>query len=712
MRRPSAIKKFGWITRVLALLVALLLAGSFNAHATWNYTYNSVYDVGIWANNGIARFRYWYGVTAWEQYAQWGGWQMLGNYGWSPAARNDATPANFIGDGTYRNMGNGWLFAYGASGDYSAWMRAADGKVRFSYAFSTGQWNDAYTNSWAVLGAAGMNSAFVGDGAYRNIGNGWIFGYYAGGDAGYWKRASDSVMRFAYSFSAGQWNDVYTPTNSWAVVGTSGVGPSFIGNGAYWNVGNGWLFAYASSGDYDGWKLASSGQMRFSYAFGTGQWWDIGSYGSWNTLGDTTMSAAFVGDGAWHTVSSDWAFSYDNVGDTGTWRRQADGSNRFQYVYGPGIWLSWSAYNLGVWNMVGPTPTSPYSSAFIGDDHWHNLGADWSFYYHAANDSAQFDYQGNFQFNYNYGVGLWLHYDRIFSHAFPLVGVGDVAAYMSSLFMGDGNPHDLGNGWSYRFQNGVGQWVSMGLPAAFDYAYNSGQWSYGQNLSAMWLLSSSALYADFMGDGAQHDLNNGWLFAYQEGNGNANFYRNVTGTPLRFSLSGGMGQWSHYDGANSAVMTGFTSNIGLSWMWDGNIHPPISAPYYPFSYDYSNDELLFYVPGTSPISFLKYSYVDHRWHDRRALSTATWCLIPTDGVGTEMQKTYYLSGGVFSVGNGESLSIQSVAGIPQLVVWLNNGDYVFDYADCGTFASGTWFWAPTVGSTTVIATDANPDLYR
>ena len=41
------------------------------------------------------------------------------------------------------------------------------------------------------------------------------------------------------------------------------------------------------------------------------------------------------------------------------------------------------------------------------------------------------------------------------------------------------------------------------------------------------------LSAVFIGDGAQHDLNNGWLFAYQ--NNSVNFYRNVPGAPLRFA---------------------------------------------------------------------------------------------------------------------------------------------------------------------------------
>jgi hypothetical protein len=329
--------------RAVTLLVALLVAGSFSAHA-WNYRYDSAYDVGIWTNNGADRFRYWYGVTAWEQCASYGGWQMLGYYGWSPVSRGDSNPANFIGNGAYRNLANGWLFAYASSGDYSAWQRAADGRVRFSYAYNSGQWNDVYTatNTWAVLGAAGMSSKFIGDGVYRNVGNGWFFGYYAGGDAGYWKRAADGSMRLAYSYSAGQWNDVYTPTNSWAVVGTGGMGPGFIGNGAYWNVGNGWLFGYSVGGDYSGWKIASSGQTRFSYSFGTGLWWDY-TVNGWGRLGLGGMNALFLGDGQWHQFGTNELFSYD-----GSFYYWATGANVcYAYDYSGQQW----------WKRSGSTPT-------------------------------------------------------------------------------------------------------------------------------------------------------------------------------------------------------------------------------------------------------------------------------------------------------------------------------------------------------------------
>lgn len=67
------------------------------------------------------------------------------------------------------------------------------------------------------------------------------------------------------------------------------------------------------------------------------------------------------------------------------------------------------------------------------------------------------------------------------------------------------------------------------------YRYGPGQWSCQLNVMPMSPLGSPDLSAAFLGDGAQHDLNNGWLFAYQSDI--AKFYRNVDGTPIRFSLS-------------------------------------------------------------------------------------------------------------------------------------------------------------------------------
>jgi hypothetical protein len=482
------------------LFFVLLVAGSFSAHA-WNYRYDSAWDVGIWTNNGIDRFRYWYGVTAWQQYSQWGGWQTLGNYGWSPVARNDANPANFIGDGTYRNLTNGWWFAYGASGDYSAWKRNADGKVRFSYAYGTGLWNDSYTptNTWAPVGTGHMSSTFIGDGTYRNVGNGWIFGYYAGGDASYWKRAADGLVRFAYSYGVGQWNDVYSPTNAWAVVGTGGIGPAFIGDGVYRDVGNGWLFAYCTSGDYSAWKLAATGKTRFAYDYRSGLWLFTGDSGGWYNLVSAPLSPSFVGDAQWHNLTTGWAFK------------------------------------------------------FVHTNSW-----DLDLFSRNSGQTTQFEWQTT-------------------------------------------------------------------------------------------------------------DLH-----------------------------------WYMIDGNYGTSMPGFDT-LGTAWMWDGLVH---QTGNWRFKYDYGPNELAFYAQANgSNVSFLKYSWVDHKWYDRLTTPGAVWCHIPMGGsTDAEIFRAYW-AGYEFANPDGEYITINADYTAPSETIRRagSSNSWVYTYLD------GTWIQQP---GNTVLATGANPDLYR
>jgi hypothetical protein len=507
----------------VTLFFVLLVAGSFSAHA-WNYRYDSAWDVGIWTNNGIDRFRYWYGVTAWEQCSQWGGWKMLGNYGWSPVARYDANPANFIGDGTYRNLTNGWWFAYAASGNYSAWKRNADGKVRFSYAYGTGQWNDVYTptNSWAPIGTGNMSSTFIGDGTYRNVGNGWIFGYYAGGDASYWKRAADGVMRFAYSYIAGQWNDVYHPTPStdiWAGVGTGSIGPAFIGDGAYRYVGNGWLFAYSASGDYCGWQSTAFGYALFSYSFGAGQWFDLGFTNTWSVLSDTAVSPAFVGDGASRDLGNGWSYRWvmdasdpQQPRTYGFWHNNNPQElAEFWYDYSTGEWLSQGAY-AGFYVLAG----SGLSADFVGDGAWHGVGTTWAngttwYYKYSGSDWGTW-YNNNLgfaQFAYAYDTGQW--YEQGIYGGRQQLSYG----FVSPDFVGNGYWHDIGTtgndwssySWQYLFNGQYGYWYNnnFGL-CQYRYDYMHGDWATEGFWGGWQPMGDSGLSAAFVGDGQWHTL--------------------------------------------------------------------------------------------------------------------------------------------------------------------------------------------------------------
>jgi hypothetical protein len=176
--------------------------------------------------------------------------------------------------------------------------------------------------------------------------------------------------------------------------------------------------------------------------------------------------------------------------------------------------------------------------------------------------------------------------------------------------------------WTYFFSGGKGYWNIIG-GTHLAYSYSTGQWYY---TLALWTLGTASQSAAFLGDGSLHDLHNGWEFALQSGLGM--FYRNETGTPLRFSYnSNPTGMWSAYDGSTSANVL-IDSFSGLSWMTDGQIHS--SPTNLPFSYNYGSDELIFYanipISGT-PLPFLKYSWATSRWYDEQA-GTGFWFLLP------------------------------------------------------------------------------------
>ena len=347
----------------------------------WSYMYNAPVDYAYWKNGSSVRFAYGYNSGQWCDTGLGGGWQTLGT----------GLTSTFLGDGGYHDLKNGWSYMYNASIDYAYWRDGSD--VRFAYGYTGGQWNDTgLGGGWQTL-ASGLTPTFLGNGGYYDLKNGWSYMYNASIDYAYWKDGSD--VRFAYGYTGGQWNDTGLG-GTWQTL-ASGLTPTFLGNGGYYDLKNGWSYMYNASIDYAYWKDGS--YVRLAYGYTGGQWNDTGLGGTWQTLA-SGLTSTFIGDGVYHDMQNGWSYMYLASVDYAYWK---DGSAvRFAYGYNGGQWC-----NTGIgggWQTVG-TGVSP---TFIGDGQSHhvfnNEQGSWNYTYvglYGEWTGASIDYR------YYYDTGQW-----------------------------------------------------------------------------------------------------------------------------------------------------------------------------------------------------------------------------------------------------------------------------------------------------------------
>jgi len=104
------------------------------------------------------------------------------------------------------------------------------------------------------------------------------------------------------------------------MLSATGLTSDFIGDGGLHDLGNGFSIAYDSSHDQAFFKEGD--YWRLFYSYEVGQWYSIGwgtggSYGGWETLGSSGLTAEFLGWSGWHTLGNSWDFSYDTALDIG-----------------------------------------------------------------------------------------------------------------------------------------------------------------------------------------------------------------------------------------------------------------------------------------------------------------------------------------------------------------------------------------------------------
>jgi|GEM_PF-5628003 len=319
----------------------------------WWYRYTTGTDTEEWNYSGKMRFAYQWNV---------GQWWTFGGDAWSRLGLGNVAPV-YLMDGNYHDLRNGWWFQYTVSNDTSLWNDS--GKLRFSFQYSVRQWWDC-GNVWGRIGVANGYSAFVGDGAYHDMRNGWWYRYTTGTDTEEWNYSGK--MRFAYQWNVGQWWTF--GGDAWSRLGLGNVSSSYIMDGNYHDLRNGWWYQYILKDDTSLWN--DSGKLRFAYQYDVRQWWDCGNV--WGRIGVANGYSAFVGDGAYHDMRNGWWYCYNTSNDTAQWNYS--GKTRLALQYNVGQW--WNHGNVGDWWALG---AAGRATSFIGDGGWHQMDSIWSYQY-------------------------------------------------------------------------------------------------------------------------------------------------------------------------------------------------------------------------------------------------------------------------------------------------------------------------------------------
>ncbi|MBI5251111.1 MAG: hypothetical protein HY912_16605 [Desulfomonile tiedjei] len=541
---------------------------------------------------------------------------------------------------------------------------------RFSFNNSTSKWYayDQFSKQWQTLSGTGASGSYLFDGALHDLHNGWNYLYSTPLQTGNWARSDNGAARLGYDYSSGRWYQFDPYGGSWRTLTGSARSGYFLGNGALNDLGNGWKYVYGYVNDSGNWARSDTGTARFGYTYNSGQWW--GYRTGWTKLGNRGNSSSFMGDGAWHTVSSTWAFSYNSPTDTGTWSSQSDGSDRFQYSFGVGQWYSTSSYDSGTWNAVG---AAGVSSVFVGDGAWHGLNNGWSYVYNSTGDYALYRYGANQRFQYNYRDGQWFNTGAYDAGSWYAMSGPD----MSSSFIADGNPHNLNNGWTYTYLAGEGRWANSSGDR-FRYAYADGQW-WDYDFSLNWNpLGAAGLASQFLGDGAAtpHELGNGWTYRYGE-TGSDEYYLSSL---KRFTYDVSTGVWTDYARIGDPQQLG-ADRLSGAFIGDGTPHDLANG------FEYMFDRAYGYWLADAAIKFA-YLYEAGQWFDydnccnRFALGTA--------GLSAE----FIGNGSFHDLGNGWYYGYDGTSGY-----WA--GLTIYSYL----YSTGDWFHYDKFGDPYALGTD-------
>jgi hypothetical protein len=522
---------------------------SHDAQTGWSYHL----DASRWA---------FYGSTFWDMFGynyDTGQWYHKSVWAWGNTV-NPLGPsglsATFVGDTNWHTLDSTWSYRFDPSSFDSVgvylgyWKNTALNLEQFMYIYGTGRWfvsngivnpptdpNSPWTGGvWSQLSENGTSSAFMGDGQrhYLNgYGYSWAFQLDSSGFGVYYNATLDREM-FRFDFAVGQWwhnSEVSDSQAKWNLLGAPGLSAQFMGDSRTHNLGNNWSYRLDWADGLAFWRNTSLNLWQYGYSYTSRQWYDTGIFGGWQTLGNSGLSTAFVGDGNWHDLGNNWYYQCGG-GNFGVWMNASLGLMQFAYDYNTGQWYHEGLY--GGWATLGSTKLSAW---FVGDGNRHDLANNWYYQCGGGNFGVWMNASlGLMQFAYDYGTGQWYH--EGFYRGWATLGSTKVSAW----FVGDGNRHDLADNWYYQCGGGnFGVWTnaSLGL-MQFAYDYNTGQW-YDEGLYGGWAtLGSPNLSPWFMGDGNWHVLADNWYYQYAGGFG---IWINAPLDLMQFAYDYNTGQW-------------------------------------------------------------------------------------------------------------------------------------------------------------------------
>jgi hypothetical protein len=304
---------------------------------------------------------------------------------------------------------------------------------------------------------------------------------------------------------------------------------------------------------------AYNGNWRLAYTSGIGQWWDFTGngmgLGTWNKLGGTGVSPAFLGDaaiGAYYNLNNGWCYGYDTRSDAGYWWNGS--AWRFAYNYGVGQWYDWSQWSDLNNKCYHPIGSPKFSSAFIGDGVLRDLGNGWSFEYVSSTDTAYWRPGIFWRLGYQYTPGQWWDCSQLGGedHWHTLGSTG-----VSSVFLGNadiGAFYPLHNGWVYGYsrQNDTEYWHN-GASFRYGYYYAGLQWmDYTQQGWGL-LGVHTPRDSQFIGDGNRYQFGAGDWF---HGNSQQYYWNSGGQDVYRYTFSTGAWESAYLPGQWDFVVHG------------------------------------------------------------------------------------------------------------------------------------------------------------
>ncbi|MFC1834181.1 hypothetical protein ACFL2Q_05540 [Thermodesulfobacteriota bacterium] len=481
--------------------------------------------------------------------------------------------AECLGDTEYTNLGNGWWFKYAATTDACTWSKGAgsDAAGRFRYAYLSGNWkhrsvpHGKYT--WHFLNTATNTDIFIGDGTARTTADGLNYKYNDDLVTGQWLKGTD--LRFQYAYGSGQWDQVRG--TSYSTLGAAGLSAKLRCTTTLRNLDGTMQFKYSFAADCG--KFFKGTIKRFEYNFTTGQWTQIGSYGS-ALLGPAGLAPYNMGfyqnpdtEHELELIAGTLSFFYDSSKDQGCFNTPnliptGESARRLKYSYGPGQWKHKGAFQ-STYDLLGTTAMAP---ANVGTDTWAFAGTNWTYRFVPRTglglpEKGEFYRKGSQLFSYNYVEGTWYH------HSSASLAELSSSGRTAKLPFGDGKFHEIRDGWYYAFvgQTTTGYFSTTPDPAfiRFSYSYlDPSAWLH-YSLGQFGSLGPFTSGPTFMGDGEWHDVGSGWDYRYDypslEG-GDAGYWRRHTDPTStgQFVYRYLLEQWSHkgpYD-ASFRVLSG------------------------------------------------------------------------------------------------------------------------------------------------------------